>query len=342
MTALAINSLFSALTCIPVFLIARHCGGDRIAEWAGWLWAFSPYGIYYGADWAWSTCLLTLLLCSLFLLAMNLENSGGLLHWFVFGLFTGLAALTEPVALSVLPFLAAWTCYQRYRRGLTWFLPSLVAALALFAALSPWIVRNYENFHKFIPVRSGLGLELYIGNNGYSARWVNSALHPNHNDAELKEYETVGEVSYMEHKRRQALDYIRSHPAWFARMTARRILYLWTGYWSFDRAYLKDEPLDPPNIFMNTSMTILGLLGLRRLFQWDRALAVRFVIVLACFPLVYYISHPETYYFRPADPLIVVLAAVAIAGRSVSKLGEDSEHSGQRSGACVAGSGTGV
>jgi len=79
---------------------------------------------------------------------------------------------------------------------------------------------------------------------------------------------------------------------------------------------LKDEPLDPPNIFVNTTMTILGLLGLWRLFQRDSSLAMRFAIVLFFFPLTYYFSHPETYYFRPADPLIVVLAAVALAGGS--------------------------
>ena len=90
---------------------------------------------------------------------------------------------------------------------------------------------------------------------------------------------------------------------------------MWTGYWSFSREYLKDEPLDPPNIFLETSMSILALLGLRRVWQRDRALAVRFAIVLAFFPLAYYFSHPETYYFRPVDPLIVVLAAVTIAGR---------------------------
>ena len=52
--ALALNSLFSALTCIPVFLLARRYLNGRAAKWAGWGWAFSPYGIYYGADWAWS------------------------------------------------------------------------------------------------------------------------------------------------------------------------------------------------------------------------------------------------------------------------------------------------
>ena len=99
-------------------------------------------------------------------------------------------------------------------------------------------------------------------------------------------------------------------------MTFLRIVYMWTGYWSFDRAYLKDEPLDPPNIFVNTTMSILGLLGLWRVFQRDTGLGVRFAIVLFFFPLTYYVSHPETYYFRPVDPLIVVLAAVTVAGGS--------------------------
>jgi hypothetical protein len=89
---------------------------------------------------------------------------------------------------------------------------------------------------------------------------------------------------------------------------------MWTGYWSFSREYLKDEPLDPPNIFVDTALTILGVLGLRRVFLADSGLGMRFAIVLFFFPLAYYFSHPETYYFRPIDPLIVMLAAVAVTG----------------------------
>jgi 4-amino-4-deoxy-L-arabinose transferase-like glycosyltransferase len=88
--ALALNSLFSALTCIPVFLLARRCFGARAAKWAGWGWAFSPYGIYYGADWAWSTCLVTLLLAVLFLWALALEESGTVWQWLGFGALGGL------------------------------------------------------------------------------------------------------------------------------------------------------------------------------------------------------------------------------------------------------------
>jgi 4-amino-4-deoxy-L-arabinose transferase-like glycosyltransferase len=310
LAALSLNSVFSALTCVPAYLIARRGFGDRVAKWAGWGWAFSPYGVYYGADWAWSTPLVTLELACLFLFAWSLENSSRTRDWIFFGAFGGFAALTEPVVVSVVPFLGLRTLYRRYRQKQSWKLPMAAAGLAAIAVMSPWLVRNYELFHKFIPVRSGFGLELYIGNNGYSERWVNSSLHPNHSDAELAEYERIGEIAYMDHKLAQAKSYIRDHKAWFAWMSMRRVVYMWTGYWSFDRAYLKEEPLDPPNIFVNTTMTVLGLIGLWRVFKRDYGLAMRFAIVLLVFPLPYYISHPETYYFRPVDPLIVVLAAI--------------------------------
>ena len=313
--ALAINSLFSAATCVPVFLLARQAFGDRVAKWACWGWALYPYGIYYGADWAWSTCLVTLELAWLFLWAWRLVNSTRTRDWLLFGLFGGFAALTEPIVLAVVPLLALWTLYLRTRQGRPWKAPLAAGALGALVIISPWIIRNYQVFHEFIPIRGGFGLELYIGNNGYSARWVNSALHPNHNDEELAEYERVGEAAYMHHKSEQAKAFIRSRPGWFAWMTLRRIVYMWTGYWSFDRAYLKDEPLDPPNIFVDTTMSILALLGLRLVFQRNSSLAMRFAIVFVIFPLAYYFSHPETYYFRPVDPLIVVLAALTLVAR---------------------------
>ena len=39
---LAINSVFSSLTCIPIFLIARRCFSERVAAWSAWAWALLP------------------------------------------------------------------------------------------------------------------------------------------------------------------------------------------------------------------------------------------------------------------------------------------------------------
>ena len=60
--ALSLNSLFSALAAIPIYLVARNSFGSATAHWAGWGWAVFPYGVYFAAEWAWSTHLLLLCL----------------------------------------------------------------------------------------------------------------------------------------------------------------------------------------------------------------------------------------------------------------------------------------
>src|SRR6202795_467492 len=50
---LAINSLFSALTTIPVFLIARRTFGERVAVWSARGWALNPYIWYWSVHWIW-------------------------------------------------------------------------------------------------------------------------------------------------------------------------------------------------------------------------------------------------------------------------------------------------
>ena len=170
---LSFNCLLSALACIPIFLMARRSFGPRVALWAGWGWAFSPYGIYFSAEWAWSTHLLLLCLCWLLYLTQDLEKSPRLGLWAGFGLLAGFAGLTEPAVLAVIPFLLALCAWRLARAGKSWFLPGLVASLTLAAAISPWIIRNAVVFHRFIPMRDSMGMELWIGNNGYSAHWVN-------------------------------------------------------------------------------------------------------------------------------------------------------------------------
>src|SRR5467141_5113931 len=59
---LSLNSIFSALTCLPVFHIARRVLGPRTAIWAGWAWAVYPFAIYFASVRVWETCLTTLLL----------------------------------------------------------------------------------------------------------------------------------------------------------------------------------------------------------------------------------------------------------------------------------------
>lgn len=308
----AFDCLINALACIPIFLVARRSFGERVALWAGWGWVFFPYGIYFSAAWAWSTHLLLLCLCWLLYLAQGMEQSPRLWLWAGFGLLAGFAGLTEPSILVVIPFLMLLAALRLARAGKRWLLPGVVASAVLAATISPWLVRDAVLFHRFIPMRDSMGLELWMGNNGYDLRWTSDDLNPTHDAQELADYNRMGEVAYMAHKAQQAKAYIHEHPGWYAWMCVRRAVYLWTGYWSFKPAYLALEPTDPENIPFATCITLLALAGLMLAWQRDKLDAIRYGGVLFLFPAIYYFNHPEPYHIRPLDPLMAILGCYAI------------------------------
>jgi hypothetical protein len=311
--ALALDCLFSALTCIPIYFIARTHFGDGAAAWAGWAWAFFPYGIYFSADFIWSTTLTTLLMSLIFLLALHLEKSASLWHWVGFGAISGFAGLTDPVVMSVAPVLGAWAWYRLYKRGDRWLAPGLGAGLAVMLVVAPWFVRNYETFHTVIPFRSCLGLEVYFGNNQDSWHWGPPGYHPSDNESEWQQYQQLGEIAYTHKKFQQGLAFINSHRLLYVQQTLRRVVYLWTGFWSLSPRYLEEEPADPLNIVFCTGLTLLTLMGLVRAWRMDPAVALPYVLAFLCFPVIYYLTHPEDYYRRPIDPQFVALSAYAVA-----------------------------
>lgn len=316
---LSLNALTSALTCIPIFFIARRTFGERAAKWAGWGWVFFPYAVYFPVERIWETWLATLLLGLIFLMTLKLEESPSLGGWVGYGLLWAVAALNSPVALSVLPFLTGWICYRLHVRRRAWFAPGVVSALVFVAVVTPWFIRNYETFHRFVPFRDSFGLELYIGNNGDTSHWHPSGVGPWHNEMEYSEYRQLGELAYVTQKKNLAMNFISAHPGEFAWMTLRRAGYLWTGFWSFQRKYLRQEPLDVVNVPFITTFTVLALLGLLRAFRNDAGAAIPCAIILFFFPVVYYVTHPEVYYLRPIDPFIVILAASLVSARGVRR-----------------------
>lgn len=314
---LSLNGLFSALTCIPVFFMARESFGQKTAVWAGWAWALFPYAIYMSAGWIWDTCLTTLLLSCLFLFTQRLERSSHPRAWAYYGLLWGATALVNPAVLSLLPLLAGWACYRVHRRGHPWAWKAMGALLAMVVVVTPWFVRNYRTFHQPIPFRDNFWLEVHVGNNGVISHRPQDAVHPSTNPSEEEQYNRLGELNYMVEKRREVLEFIRSRPDWFAETTLRRFFHTWTGFWSlppnarFEEPLDPEEPFDPAIIAFCTILTVMAILGLRQAFRRHPAMAWPYALVILGFPAVYYVTNTDSRYRHPIDPEIVVLAAFA-------------------------------
>lgn len=309
---LILQALISSLTSVPVFFFARKSFGDKVGYWSAWLWAFFPYAVYFSVERIWSTWLSTLLLSILFLMALSMNGGTRIWGWIGFGALFGVTALTDPVVMSVLPFLLAWMSYRLNQQGANWIRPVGVAMLALIVCVCPWFIRNYRVFHQFVPFRDTMGMELLIGNNGDTFHWRPAEIGPWHNIEDWEQFKQLGELAYMARDKRWAIAFITTHPGFFLVTTVRRIVYLWTGFWSFSPKYLAQEPLDVPNIFFSTALTLLAFIGLWRAFRDHSIGAALYAAVLLSFPLVYYVTHVEVYYRRQIDPMMVVLAVYAI------------------------------
>ena len=311
---LSLNSLFSALTCVPLYFSLRHATTTRLARFAAIGWAIYPFAIYFSADRVWDYALTALLFTTCFWAAQRLHLRTRRLAWVAFGLLYGVTALSNPSVLSLFPFLLLLAVWKLRKTGGPWLRNGLLAILGVFAVMTPWTVRNYRTLHVLCPVRDDFWDEFWSANNGDTSNPTLAWAHPASNPAEMQDYIASGEIHYFAQKRVLAKDFMAHHKLFFVGLTLRRIAAYWTGFWSLAPDYVKSEPFQLPNFFFCTTLTLLMFRGLRRWWRTDRAAALPYVIVLAIFPIAYYVSHPLMDYRQPIEPAILALVVIGIFG----------------------------
>ena len=305
---LSINSLFASLTCIPIFLIARRTFGENVAKWSAYAWGMNPYVWYWSVHWIWDTTFTPFLLACIFLLALKLTDWPGGQGWALFGALYGLGALANPTMLEFLPFCGLWVWRQRYRRSLNSFVGVVIAAIVFWAALAPWLVRNYEAFGRFVFIRDDFGLQLRLGNWKGADGMLMAYLQPNLNRGELEKFQRLGELTYAEACKREAFAWVRENPGQFAVISLKRLFYYWNGV---PRATNSVSPIDfRTSGFLATS--VLALWGLGRAVRQKRPGAWLFAGLVLTYPSVYYFVFPHARYRHPIEPELVILIVFLI------------------------------
>jgi len=300
---LAINSIFSALTCIPIFLIARRVFSEKVATGAAWTWALLPYVMYWCTRWVWETSLSALLMAVIFWLTLTMHERRGLKPWLQFGLLWGVAALNSTVLIAFLPASGLWAWCQRAKCGKKSLSGALVASAMFIACIAPWSIRNYLTFGKFIFIRDNFGAELRLGNGrGADGTWM-QYLHPTQDLYAMRQYESMGEIAYIAMRKRQALDFIEADYPRFAVLCLKRFVYFWAGPPKLSKIWWLAEVKN--SLFLATS--VLMFWGLGRALRRHQPGAWLFLWLIVCYPAVYYIVFPGQRYRHPIEPEIAIL-----------------------------------
>jgi 4-amino-4-deoxy-L-arabinose transferase-like glycosyltransferase len=309
-----LNILFSAATCVPLFYLGKRVGGLGVASGAAWLWAIFPNAVIIPYEWVWDTSLAALLMATILWATLELADTASLRAWCGYGWLWGFALMTNPSLGSLLPVLLGWVAYRAFQLGrLRLSRPLLACGIAVLCCV-PWTVRNYFAFHRFIPLRSNFPFELWLGNNEQfdEQSQVMPAADPER--AEIRNYIHMGETAFMQDKWNKATAFISTHPKLEMILHGRRFVATWTGLEKPLEGFRDAEsPLVRLVLISNTLGAIGGLCGIVVLFLRRDPYAFPLAAGPILYPVIYYVTHTSLRYRHPIDPVMLLLAAVAIA-----------------------------
>lgn len=302
---LSLNSLFAALTCVPIYLIGKRLFNARVAILSSWLWAGCLFFMRWPTTWIWEVSLSGLLLSTLVLLTLSAVTQEGRSCWIKMGGLWGFAAVTNPSLLGVLPFSLGWLGFQRRRALRAALNPILLTVITAFAITVPWLVRNWMVMHKPVFIRDNFGFEFYLGNYHGSNGLGYLGKHPTENKLQLKLYSELGELAYVKHFQTEALNFMKHYPEEFAILTLKRFVSFWDGgminyepptYWGW-------KPWKLLTLAVPTAFGLLLSVGRDR----NRGAALLGLVVLL-YPLPYYFTYPQERYRHAIEPEMLILA----------------------------------
>jgi hypothetical protein len=320
---LTINSVFSAATALLIYEIAARCfqttgQARKIALWSAWLWALYPAAMQYAVHWVWDMALTAFLFSAVIVLALRVRSIGenhpepnpqSLLRWSVFGLFWGMIALLNSTILLFLPVCGIWMLLGAAKEKAAvrpLIAKAIIAAIVFLGCLIPWMLRNENVFHAFIPIRGNLGAELHDSVlDSYNGFTVGTRVPVCDVCPDYLEYKNMGEYAYVQREGKLAREHISTHKLRFFELALKRFYFYWI---SVPKPVEKGVLNEAFRVFNYSFVSLASLLGLALALKQRIPGANLFAWAFVLLPLTYYFVTVQARFRHPLEPLMTILA----------------------------------
>ena len=321
---LTINSIFSAAIALFVYEISARCYNHRVAVWSGWLWALYPAALQYAVHWVWEMSLTAMLFSWILVLALRMRaigetsqgaNAQTTVRWLLFGALWGLIALSNATLLLFLPVCGIWILLSS-----RWFAPAIahvtLASVVFLALLTPWVWRNWNAFHVFIPIRGNLGAEMYAGSGPGSNGFAFIATLPLvERDPETMRYKALGEVEYVKEQGQKAKAYLATHREHYLRISLKRFYFFWA---SVPHPIERSALLELGREFSYCVLSVTGVLGLLLSLRNRIPASGLFAWAFLLLPATYYFVTVSARFRHPLEPLIAIFSVYLFQSAEMS------------------------
>jgi hypothetical protein len=275
---------------------------------------------------------------------LALAESGRTRDWCAYGILWGFALMTNPALGALLPFLLGWlACPGRLfglnETGVRWKRVVLAAGVAILCCV-PWTIRNYTAFHRFIPLRSNLPFELWLGNNDIFDEHARNGRKLITVTEETRRYAQLGEMAYLHEKWQIATSFMALHPALELRLAGRKCAAFWTGLESPLKTFRETDSALMRAILLSNFLTVIGaLFGILAVWRRRSAMIFPLAVFPVVYPCLYYVTHADLRYRHPIDPVLCLLTAIAVISARELARGKGHSEAGQDTGLDTSGHG---
>ena len=306
---LALNCIFAGLTVFPIYGIAKRSFGTKAAVLASWVWVVLPSAWQIPVRLTWDSTLNALSFTVIFWATLAVRSQRRLLAWGCYGALWAIGALINASILSLSPFFFGWLLWELRKEAVTWLMPLVTAGLIFVLGVAPWSLRNYLVLDKLVPIRSNMGLVLWLGNHP-GGQGFDATLSPFGNPQQALLYQQMGEIKYMSAKKHEAVEFMKSHPGQTLTMALSNVWTFWIDVtdrqanpWYGGSRYLSVD------FIANAAVVLFGLVGTLVALRLRNSSAALYLAVLVVFPLVYYLTRPALRFRFAIEPLLAILAA---------------------------------
>lgn len=312
--AKGLQAIIGALTCILIYLIALNVFDRRTGIIAALVSEVYPAFLFYVNMLVMEVVLIFLVAVTIYLFVKVVKHKT-LGYQIALGASIAIASLCRPIML-LFPLIVLAVIYYVYRnKGLALRHFGVMFATTVMV-LTPWSVRNYLVFHKFIPVVSkGTGEQLWFGL--YLAK-------ENPHDLEAKLFTAVkakrdsitAGLSHMETEKelqRLALREIMENPLAYVGKAFLKMGKLWYHPIGAIRTLPRySQTLANFLIIAYYIMLLLALGGIVRVRHKFRS-ALPLIAVIAYFTIIHSLLYVVNRYRVAALPYVIIFASYALS-----------------------------
>ena len=320
-----VNALVGGLFVWLTYDVGRRVVGDRAARLAALISAVFPSLVLYTTTLGYGPLLGCVLLSAISLFLRRGPPSG---HpwWYVavIGVILGLACLVKPIGL-VLPLVIGLCYWRRQTPVLRAARNTAILVVSLSVVISPWAIRNYLVFGKYVPVTTSGGVAIWITN------------HPNASVLSVEPPQFPPGTTEVERNRalrRAAQAYILSDPTHIFRQLPAKAAYMW-GTSTSIMAFISADRMSPhveaaAKLCINTAWTFVCAFFIIAILRDGLCRSVvafwPLVCLLAYLWGIHLFYEAQSKYHLPLLPVLFIGAASAIIRRPVGD-GTHTSHS---------------